>query len=249
METIIEQLSSERKTTLTCYIQGTGENFGHLRKRPAILVIPGGAYTHWSERESDPVAFGYLKAGYQVFILRYTCLDKGNWPLPLHDYEQAMMIINDNSEKWCIDTEKIVSIGFSAGGHLAASGALLTDYRPKVLILGYSLLTDEIQKYAPGFPSPIDSVDENTPSSFIFATANDTSVSVQNSLSFAAKLSEKNVMFECHIYPYGKHGYSTADLCTQKDADPLYPSVSKWMPDSINFCDAVFRHLNIKKMY
>lgn len=244
MQTECIIINKQRKAALTCYIQGTGEGFGHLEKRPAVFVIPGGGYTHCSEREADPVAFAFLKAGYQAFILRYTCLPDGSWPLPLEDYEAGMAIVNEHREEWKIDTDKIVTVGFSAGGHLACAGALLTKYRPAAMILGYSLLTNEIEKYAPGYPSLVEHVDAKTPPAFLFATANDASVSVQNTISFASALAEHAVMFECHVYPYGRHGFSTGESSVQKDADPLYPNVKNWVNDSIQFCDTVFHPEN-----
>lgn len=240
MNTYIKKLNTERNVTLTCYIQGTGNGFGHLDKRPAVLIIPGGAYTHWSERESDPIAFAFLKAGFQAFILRYTLLDKGTWPMPLEDYQEAMKYIIDHKSSWAIEGNQIAVLGFSAGGHLAACGALMTEYKPQILLLGYSLLTDEIQKYMNGFPSPIDYVTKTAPSSFLFATANDKSVSVINTLQFASKLAENHVMFECHVYPYGKHGFSTGESCTQQDDEKIYPFTCNWMHDGIEFCRNVF---------
>lgn len=240
MQSEIITINEERKVTLTCYLQGTGEGFGHLSKRPAVFVIPGGGYTHCSERESDPVAFAFLKAGYQAFILRYTCQQDGTWPLPLEDYQKAFQLLRTHSAEWKIDPDCIVSVGFSAGGHLACAGALLTDCRPKAMILGYSLLTDEIEKYAPGYPSLTEHVDEHTPATFLFATANDASVSVENTLAFAEQLAKHSVMFECHVYPYGRHGFSTGEASVQKDADPLCPTVKNWIADSIQFCEHVF---------
>ncbi|MCH3961499.1 MAG: alpha/beta hydrolase [Solobacterium sp.] len=240
MQSEVISLCQERNVTLTCYLQETGEGYGHLEKRPAVLIVPGGGYTHCSRRESDPVAFGFLKAGYQAFILNYTCLDKGSWPLPLQDYEEAMKLILSHKEQWKIDPDRLASIGFSAGGHLACAGALLTSYPPKALILGYSLLTDEIEKYAPGFPSLIEHVNDQTPPCFLFATANDASVSVKNTLQFAEKLAEHAVMFECHVYPYGRHGFSTGEDSVQKDPDPLYPAAADWVQDSLAFCRAAF---------
>jgi acetyl esterase/lipase len=70
---------------------------GILTKRPAVFVIPGGGYTHCSPREADPVAFAFLKAGYQAFILRYTCQQDGTWPLPLEDYQKQLMKILTNT--------------------------------------------------------------------------------------------------------------------------------------------------------
>ena len=81
-------LHEDRNVTLTAYIQETGGEFG-FSKRPAVLILPGGGYVMCSDREADPVALAYAKAGYQAFILRYTCTPKGKWPLPLEDYEEA----------------------------------------------------------------------------------------------------------------------------------------------------------------
>jgi len=241
MQREVITINAERKVTLTCYLQGTGEGFGHLGQRPAVFVIPGGGYTHCSEREADPVAFAFLKAGYQAFILRYTCQPDGSWPLPLQDYEEGMKILHQRSREWKIDTAKIVTVGFSAGGHLACAGGLLTSYRPAAMILGYSLLTSEIEKYAPGYPSLVEHVNEQTPPAFLFATANDASVCVQNTLTYASALAQHQVLFECHVYPFGRHGFSTGDDCVQKDLDPLYPAVKNWIADSIAFCEMVFQ--------
>ena len=67
-ETIV--LNEERNVTLTCYLQDV-RRFPNVKKRPAMLVLPGGGYTWCSDREADPVAFAYLKSGYHVFVLRY----------------------------------------------------------------------------------------------------------------------------------------------------------------------------------
>ena len=64
-------LNKERNVTLTAYLQEVGGEFRNVTKRPAMLVLPGGGYQFCSDREADPVAMPYLKAGYQVFILRF----------------------------------------------------------------------------------------------------------------------------------------------------------------------------------
>ena len=64
-------LNEKRNVTLTVYLQEVGGEFRNVVKRPAMLVLPGGGYQMCSDREADPVAMPYLKAGYQVFILRY----------------------------------------------------------------------------------------------------------------------------------------------------------------------------------
>ena len=70
MKTEIITLSKERNVTLTAYIQNVKGEFRNISKRPAILILPGGGYQYCSDREADPVAMPYLKAGYQVFCQR-----------------------------------------------------------------------------------------------------------------------------------------------------------------------------------
>ena len=67
-----------------------GGRFDYIPKRPAILVIPGGGYQYCSVREADPVAFAYLRAGYQAFVLNYSVGKHAVWPNPLQDVEQAL---------------------------------------------------------------------------------------------------------------------------------------------------------------
>ena len=66
MNTEVLTLNKERNVTLTTYIQDCGEGFGCVAKRPAVLILPGGAYQMCSDREADPVAFAFAKAGYHV---------------------------------------------------------------------------------------------------------------------------------------------------------------------------------------
>src|SRR5699024_3994003 len=126
-------LNSKRDVKLTALVQGVGGEF-NLEKRPAVLILPGGGYSFCSDREAEPVAFAYAQAGYQAFILRYSVGEHKQWPNPLEDYEQAMELIKSNPE-WHVYGDKIGVIGFSAGGHLAASAATMAKNRPNAAIL------------------------------------------------------------------------------------------------------------------
>ena len=79
-------LHKERNVTLDAYLQDVGGEFRFVTERPAVIVIPGGGYRFCSDREADPVAMPYLKAGYDVFILRYSVDENAKWPTPLQDY-------------------------------------------------------------------------------------------------------------------------------------------------------------------
>lgn len=87
-------INKERKVTLTAMLQEVGGEFRGISARPAVVVIPGGGYRFCSDREADPVAAVYLKAGYHVFILRYSVGEDAVWPTPLTDYEEAMATID-----------------------------------------------------------------------------------------------------------------------------------------------------------
>ena len=117
MNTEVLTLNEERNVTLTTYIQDCGEGFGCVAKRPAVLILPGGAYQMCSDREADPVAFAFAKAGYHAFVLRYSVMDDCTWPNPLNDYEQAMTLIRSHADNWHIYEDKIAVIGFSAAGN------------------------------------------------------------------------------------------------------------------------------------
>mgnify|MGYP001141228444 CR=1 FL=1 len=143
MEKIV--LNEERNVTLTVYLQEVGGEFGYMAKRPGIMVIPGGGYQFCSDREADPVALPYLKAGFQAFILRYSVKEDAVWPNPLEDYEQAMSLIRSKAEEWGVYGDKMAVVGFSAGGHLAAAAASMAKNRPNAAILGYAVTGADVR--------------------------------------------------------------------------------------------------------
>lgn len=89
-------------------------------KRPAMLVLPGGAYHMLSDREAEPIARQYFAAGFNTFVLRYSVNERALFPRPLAQASLAMKYIRENADKLNIDPKKVFAVGFSAGGHLAA---------------------------------------------------------------------------------------------------------------------------------
>ena len=124
------------------------------------------------------------------------------------------------------DGAPIFVCGFSAGGHLAATLGVhwkaLGLSRPDGLILCYPVITAEeglcnaesIRSIAGeeqrAFFSLEKHVSADTPPTFLWHTAEDHSVPVENSLMFATALKRWGVPFEMHIYPFGEHGLSLA---------------------------------------
>jgi acetyl esterase/lipase len=158
-------LNEERSVTLTALIQEVGGEFRGISQRPAVLVIPGGGYLFCSDREAEAVAFSYLKAGFHAFVLRYSVGEHSKWPQPLEDYEAAMEYIRSHSDQWHVMADKIAVIGFSAGGHLAGSLAILHndprvlsalgisegENRPDAVIMSYPVVSALLPTHKPSF--------------------------------------------------------------------------------------------------
>ncbi|AGC68299.1 putative acetyl esterase [Thermoclostridium stercorarium subsp. stercorarium DSM 8532] len=237
------------------------------KKRGAVLICPGGGYTHTSPREAEPIAMRFTAKGYHAFILYYSVAPNRH-PQPLLDVSRAMCIIRENADEWNVDRNKIAVCGFSAGGHLAASlgvhydkpylkreGIVLGENRPNALILGYPVITmkefahkgsrDNLLGENPDDAlinemSLENHVSEKTPPAFIWHTVEDRSVPVENSLLFAMALHKNKIPFELHIYPYGPHGLSLANKETDNGNMGEYPHVSGWIDLCIEWLDGIF---------
>ncbi len=242
-------LSEERNVTLTVMIQGTGGEFRSISERPAVLVIPGGGYRFCSDREADPVAAVYLKAGYHVFILRYSVGADARWPRPLEDYEEAMALIDAHADEWHVIREKIAVVGFSAGGHLAGAAATMAKRRPAAAVLGYAVLREETaRELGCDIPAIPEHVDGDTCPCFLFATRSDSVVPIQNTLDMLNALNRFQTSFECHIYPYGPHGFSTGDPSIQS-MDTIFPRRAEdWTADSVAFLRDLFGDFGARGM-
>ena len=244
MEKELIVLNEARHVTLTAYLQEVNGEFG-FDKRPAILILPGGGYAMCSDREADPVATAYLKAGYQAFILRYSTGAHKAWPNPLNDYEQAMALIEERAEEWHLGSSRIAAVGFSAGGHLCACAATIARHKPAAAILVYpSILKDICDMCQPGMPQPNEHVTGETSPCFLVAARDDRTVDVKNSLMMQLALAENGIPFESRIYSYGGHGFSTADDWIINNS--LSPRIPHWVDDSIGWLKETLGTLTMK---
>lgn len=240
-------LNQERNVTLFTMIQSVEGEWG-IMERPAVMVIPGGGYAMCSDREAEIVAYPYLAAGFQAFVLRYSVGEHRAWPNPLDDYEQAMEYIQKHAKEWGVITDKIAAIGFSAGGHLAACAATMARNRPAAAILGYAALKQEITDACqPGkiAPAPVEQVDAKTPPCFLTACRDDSVVPISNTVDFMSALDKYSITYECHIYPFGDHGFSTGELTDMGSGCSRIP---QWVPNSIGFLWDIFGRLTSKGM-
>lgn len=217
-----------------------------LKKKGAVLICPGGGYEFTSHREAEPIAMQFNAMGYHAFVLFYDVAPNIH-PQPLKDATRAMCIIRDNAEEWNVDPEKIAVIGFSAGGHLAASLGILADLpelqdvpgmqpgknRPNAMILSYPVIIHGEKGHDGSFRHLLgenyDTMHEQlslekhvtpaTPKAFIWHTFEDGCVPVESALELAYALRRNRVPFEMHIFEKGGHGMSLANDQVSKPED------------------------------
>lgn len=113
------------KAYLSTYILYDSSDLDPGKRRPAMLVIPGGGYLGTSDREAEFVALAFAAKGYHAFVLRYHVEEEARMPQPILDGFKAVSIIRAHADAWCVDPDKIAAVGFSAGGHLASALATM----------------------------------------------------------------------------------------------------------------------------
>ena len=159
---------------------------------------------------------------------------------PHYEVAKSICIIRDNAEKWHVNPDKIAVIGFSAGGHLAGCASILWDdekllkvlncpegyNRPNATILCYPVITSGENAHRGSFVNLLGdnptkenllrySLEKQIKAgmipTFVFHTANDGTVPVENSACLITALAKASTPFEAHILPDGAHGMSLAN--------------------------------------
>lgn len=229
--------------------------------RPAVVIFPGGAY--WGradDHEGEKIAKFYNAHGINAAVVEYRVAPY-RYPIPLMDAQRAIKVMRSKTIEWNICAGQIAAIGFSAGGHLCAMTGLYEDLsrrvgdisdmyesKPDLMILCYPVLSADREIWHQGsFENLLgeedlfmarnfsmeDFVNENTPPCFIWHTAEDETVPVQNSLRFANSLIKEGGYCEMHIFPKGYHGVGLGV--------PEFPGVEQWGELSVNFIKNTFK--------
>src|SRR5699024_696219 len=163
---MVETKLNNGKALLTSYILNDSQEFKNITTRPAGLIFPGGGYHFVSDREAEPVAMSFFAEGYNAFVRRYSVGEGEEFASAFREAEEAIALIHQNADEWNVDKDKIAVIGFSAGGHLAASLATMGTIRPDALILGYPCILSS-NKLAFPISSAEAEVDSSTPQTFL----------------------------------------------------------------------------------
>ncbi len=228
----------QETAALISYIPSNSPEIEQDRRRPAVIVCPGGGYHFLSDREAEPIAIRLNALGLNVFILRYS-VSPARYPVPQRQLAMAVHLVRSQAAEFATDPNKIFVAGFSAGGHLAASlGILWKDaacfaelglspeaIRPNGMILSYPVITSGEFAHRNSFLCLLGEkhdalkdqvslekrVTDDAVPAFIWHTYEDELVPVENSLLLAMALRAHLVPMELHIYPFGRHGLSLSN--------------------------------------
>ena len=257
-------LNNEKTVYMKSYLLDHVESIEWGKKRPAILIFPGGGYEYCSAREAEPVAMQYLKEGYNAFVLYYTCNKK--YPAAFLNAAYALYKIRMRADEFGVDKNKIAVWGASAGGHLAgclatmwtdtavtkALGCTPEDIRPNAAVLNYPVISGITSPHKGSFDvllgenashselsrlSLENRVTPKTPPIFLWCTANDDCVPAHNSLVMAKACVSNHVPVDLHMFDEGPHGLSTCDKNTGWNEYFYRDNCRSWIELSLKFLE------------
>jgi acetyl esterase/lipase len=231
----IEIKHEQESATLFTYILDNSPQIDPDRKRPLVVICPGGGYEYTSDREAEPIAIRLNGMGLHACILRYS-VKPAVFPSALCQLANAIGLVREHAVEWNVDPNKVIVMGFSAGGHLAASlgvfwnNEIVTEritytkeqIKPNGMILSYPVITSGPFAHRGSFDALLgeghedekllnlvsleNHVSIDTPPTFLWHTTTDEAVPVENSFLFGEAILKSKGSLEMHIYPKGVHG-------------------------------------------
>lgn len=206
---------------------------------PAVVVLPGGGYHLRADHEGEPIARWLNTLGFHAVVLDYRVAPYKH-PVPLADAQRALRLVRSHAGEWGIDPDRVGILGFSAGGHLAATAGTHYDRgqpqaenpverlscRPDFMVLCYPVISlgefrhDGSRTNLLGAEPTAEEirllsnelqVTADTPPTFLWHTSDDPAVPVENALLFSGALSRCKVPFELHSFQTGRHGLGLAE--------------------------------------
>lgn len=221
----------------TCYFHEQHPEFELANVRPLVIILPGGGYQFCSEREGESIALAYLNEGYHALVLHYTAHKTSTFEEAYSDVEACFAYVDDIASTEGIDSTKIMLIGFSAGGHLAASYSAMAVRKPSLVGLGYPVILKEMGPLMKiKLPNLLDYMNVDTPPSFIFGNQQDDIVPIENAIRYISRCAEIGIPFASHIYVSGGHGISLAKVHTSNGyGAQIDLEVSTWFNHSMAF--------------
>ena len=207
----------------------------------AVIILPGGGYRALSMNSEGRQVANYLNSmGIAAFVLQYRLGPRYHHPVEIEDAQRAIRIVRSHAGEWHIAQNHIGIMGFSAGGHLAATASTRFDSgkqnasdsvdrvssRPDFAVLCYPVIslteawTHQGSKLnllgenpAPELAKTMsmeNAVTAQTPPTFIFQTNADTTVPAENAVTYYLALRKAGVSAELHVFESGPHGVGLA---------------------------------------
>lgn len=222
--------------TLTIYLPPAERATG-----AAIVVCPGGGYSGLAlDHEGEQVAQWLISEGIAAFVLQYRHAPLYKHPVPLMDAQRAVRTVRARGSEWRVASDRIGILGFSAGGHLAATASTQfaagepnasdpierVSSRPDFMVLVYPVIS-MIAPYSHAGsrtnllgPNPDRALMEklsaelqaskDTPPAFLVHTYGDTGVPAENSVYFYLAMRKAGAPAEMHLFERGEHGFGLA---------------------------------------
>jgi acetyl esterase/lipase len=248
----VTRISKVSVPTLTMYkpVNANGKS---------VVICPGGGYGILAfDLEGTLVAEELNKWGVTAFVLKYrlpddaTNIDRSI--APLMDAQQAIRLVRSKATEWGLQRNQIGIMGFSAGGHLAATAAThftsnaditnndTLSVRPDFTILIYPVISFDSTITHKGsrnnligatataeqikrFSNELQ-VNSKTPPSFLVHAADDAIVPVENSIRYYLSCVKFKVPAEMHLYPNGGHGFGMYNKST---TDKWMERLKNWL--------------------
>lgn len=191
----------------------------------AVVICPGGGYQFLAyKNEGINVGKWFSKNGIAAVVLLYRMPNKKYNNIPLEDLQETIKLVRKNSKKWNINPNKVGVMGFSAGGHLAATASNHYDIltKPNFSILYYpvismddkytnwgsklNLLGSDDKKLSEYYSNELQ-VTPKTPPTYIVFSKDDITVDTRNSKIYYETLKKNKVPVEMHVFEKGEHGW------------------------------------------
>jgi acetyl esterase/lipase len=224
----------------------------------AVIICPGGGYAILAmDKEGHHVAKKFQAMGVTAFVLKYRLpsdlIMEDKSIGPMQDAFQAIYWVRKYASNWAINPAKVGIMGFSAGGHLAASASVhYADFklptrtenislRPDFSVLIYPVISMGVYTHAGSLKNllgdkPSDAqrayfsselqVSASTPPGFLVHANNDKTVPVQNSLLYNEVLVRYGIAAELHVYQAGGHGFGLHNNTTSTD---WFEQLKNWL--------------------
>lgn len=224
------------------------------KKAKFVFICPGGGYENvCSIAEGFPLAKAVQELGYAAFVLHYRTAGNARHPNPLDDVAQSLRFILEHADEFNLDTNGYAVLGFSAGGHLAASfGTEHLGYKkyglpkPEIMILGYPVITMREKTHEGSRRALLGEenqenenlieqlsierqITKSYPPVYVWQCEEDEAVSIENSRMLAESLERCKVPYEYKIFPGTAHGWGLG----------IHTLAEGWLEEAVRFWEKV----------